>query len=151
MWTTAAAVFAFGFGSVPLHAQAPAVAEAAATTARSGDSVDDFYRARADKPLWLAPGSGKAAEELLDLLDSSRADGLKPDRYRTAPIDRLLGAARAGERKAAASTESMLSRAFVAYVQDLREAPDFGVIYVDPELRPKPPSARAILEGAAAS
>jgi murein L,D-transpeptidase YcbB/YkuD len=43
----------------------------------------------------------------------------------------------------------MLSEALVAYVRDLRRPASVGVMYVDEELRPAPPSAQAILEAAA--
>ena len=38
-----------------------------------------------------------------------------------------------------------LSNAFVAYVGDLMRDPDIGIIYVDAQLRPKPPSPLAAL------
>jgi L,D-transpeptidase YcbB len=43
----------------------------------------------------------------------------------------------------------MFSTAFVAYARDLRHDPGIGIIYVDPELRPTPPSAFELLNGAA--
>jgi hypothetical protein len=43
----------------------------------------------------------------------------------------------------------MLSAAFVAYVQDQRHDPNVGIVYVDPELKPTPPSAHEILSQAA--
>ena len=44
-----------------------------------------------------------------------------------------------------------LNNALVAYVRDLRHDPNVGIIYVDPELRPAPPSAAQILADAAAA
>jgi murein L,D-transpeptidase YcbB/YkuD len=43
----------------------------------------------------------------------------------------------------------MLSNAFVAYARDLRHDPGVGVIYVDHELRPSPPSPLELLTAAA--
>ena len=43
----------------------------------------------------------------------------------------------------------MLSEAFVAYARDLRHDPRVGIIYVDPELRPTPPSAPSCSPGGA--
>ena len=43
----------------------------------------------------------------------------------------------------------MLSEAFVAYMRDLKRDPGLGILYVDPSLRPSPPSALAALVGAA--
>jgi murein L,D-transpeptidase YcbB/YkuD len=45
--------------------------------------------------------------------------------------------------------DMLLSQALVSYVRDLRRTGDIGIIYVDRELRPGPPSPRAILEAAA--
>ena len=45
--------------------------------------------------------------------------------------------------------EAMLSGAFVAYAGDLRHDPGVGIVYVDKELRPAPPSASALLTAAA--
>src|SRR5437763_2363101 len=42
----------------------------------------------------------------------------------------------------------MLSNAFVAYARDLRHDPGFGIVYVDQELKPKPPSALELLTAA---
>src|SRR5437763_6869775 len=43
----------------------------------------------------------------------------------------------------------MLSNAFVAYARDLRHDPGVGIIYVDQELKPTPPSALEQLNAAA--
>jgi murein L,D-transpeptidase YcbB/YkuD len=47
--------------------------------------------------------------------------------------------------------DAMLSQAFAAYVSDLKQQPDLGIIYVDTQLKPPMPSARAILAQAAAA
>jgi len=47
--------------------------------------------------------------------------------------------------------DMMLSQAFVDYVRDLKRDPNVGIIYVDPELRPTPPSASTILMEAASA
>jgi murein L,D-transpeptidase YcbB/YkuD len=43
----------------------------------------------------------------------------------------------------------LLSQAFIAYVSDLRSLPTTGMIWVDPELQPRAPAPRALLESAA--
>ena len=43
----------------------------------------------------------------------------------------------------------MLSAAFVAYARDLKHDPAVGIIYVDTELKPTPPSASELLTAAA--
>jgi murein L,D-transpeptidase YcbB/YkuD len=126
-------------------APASAAPQARAASA-SGQSVDDFYATRAGRPLWLAPGNEGAAEALLDLLRSARLDGLNPATYNIRDLDRAFWRS---DRRA---QEVLLSRAFGAYVRDLRfRAVDLGTIYVDPALRPAAPSPRASLEAAAAA
>ena len=136
----------------PLPASAWAPLEAA-TLARPavGQSIKDFYAARAWQPLWLRPGNEQAASELLQLLRSARADGLNPKSYRLRDVERALRSAWGGNPEALRRAELVLANAYVAYARDLRDAPDDGVIYVDPQLRPQAPSPRALLEMAAAA
>jgi murein L,D-transpeptidase YcbB/YkuD len=133
-------------GAAAATTTAPAVA-----VQRSGESVQDFYRARAGQPLWLAAGSGPAAQQLLDLLSSARVDGLNPDQYRVDRLAKALRSARGGSARAVNQAETMLSNAFVAYARDLRRAPDIGIVYVDRALAPTAPSARALLQSAASA
>ncbi|WP_114229137.1 MULTISPECIES: L,D-transpeptidase family protein [Sphingomonas] len=133
-----------------LLASAPAAAAIArpATVAPSatGQSVDDFYAARGGQPLWLAPGNEGAAEALLTLLRDARVDGLDPATYHVADIERSFW------KRDRRAQEVLLSRAFGAYVRDLKfRANDLGTIFVDPALRPAAPSPRAALEAAAAA
>jgi murein L,D-transpeptidase YcbB/YkuD len=131
---------------VPL-AETPTSALAAAPLAHGGD-VGAFYRARAGAPLWLAPGSGAAAQQLLSLLATAQADHLNPKRYNVKALSRALEAARSGDPGAVQRAELMLSEAFVTYADDQRHDPG-GVVYVDSALKPAPPSARELLSGAA--
>jgi len=130
---------------VPLAtASTPALA-----AARSHDGeISAFYRARDGAPLWLAPASGAAAQQLLSLLATAQADHLSPRRYNVKALTRALGAARSGDRGAIQRAEMMLSEAFVAYADDQRHDPG-GVVYVDTELKPTPPSAHELLSAAA--
>jgi murein L,D-transpeptidase YcbB/YkuD len=57
--------------------------------------------------------------------------------------------AQGGRRKAIERADRLLSQAFVDYVRDLRQDPGVGVTYVDPQLRPSPPSPLATLLDAA--
>ena len=143
---TAAAIAAAPIAAVPLLlAPTPALA------ARHGDStgaeVANFYRARGGAPLWFSPRSGDAAEQLLTLLGTARADNLNPNRYNLKGVARAIEAARRGD---VGRSEQVLSQAFVAFARDVRHDPG-GVIYVDPELKPTPPSAVALLSQAAAA
>ena len=142
--------------AAPLPSFAATAATAAGTAQPAGFSdsrggVAEFYRARDGRPLWLAPESGAAAQLMLGLLNSASIDGLDPDRFPVRRIADALRAARNGDRRAIGRAESMLSQAFVAYARELRQAPNIGIVYVDRELVPAAPSARYLLESAAAA
>ena len=110
-------------------------------------SVDDFYRGRGGAPLWLASNSGDAAQQLMSLLTTASLDGLQGDRYNLAALQAALETARAhpNKPKLVEAADHLLSQAFVAYVRDMRSDPGLGISYVDPQLRPKPPTALAAL------
>jgi L,D-transpeptidase YcbB len=110
--------------------------------------IAEFYRARGGAPLWLS--SGAAAQQLLSLLATAQADHLNPKRYNVKALSRALAAARSGDRGAVQRAEIMLSEAFVAYARDQRHDPG-GIIYVDAQLRPTPPSAGELLSAAASA
>jgi len=122
-----AAALMFGAAALlapePAAAQsAPAVAAAAVGRPQAGQSVADFYRARKGAPLWLTPQAGDAAQQLISLL------GREVER-----------------------ADEALSEAFAAYVDDLRQDPGVGITWVDPQLKPIPPSALAALLQASAA
>ena len=126
--------------TTPLHAAAEAPFD---------NEIADFYRSRGGAPLWLAPNAGPAAQQLLQLMATAQADHLNPRRYNIGGISRALAAARGGDPMAVQRAEAMLSTAFVAYAQDMRHDPGFGIVYVDNELKPTPPSATQLLTAAA--
>ena len=130
---------------------AGAAPRAAAAKPTYGLSVEDFYRARNGAPLWLAPAAGNAAQRLLLTIGNSRFDGLDPGKYRLDDIRRAMVEASKGKPKAIDRADRLLSEAFVAYVRDLRADPGIGILYVDADLRPVAPTARAILGEAARS
>ncbi len=123
-------------------------ASAAAPERAHGADVTAFYRTRGSSPLWLAPSSGAAATQLLSLLATAEADHLNPKRYNVKSIGRALADARRGDPSAVQRADRMLSEAFVAYAADQRHDPG-GIIYVDPQLKPKPFSATELLSAAA--
>jgi len=129
---------------------APAGARAAAPAPFDGE-IADFYRARGGAPLWFAPNAGDAAQQLVDLLATSQADRLNPKRYNIRGIARAVADARTGDPSAVQRAEVVLSSAFVTYVRDLRHDPAIGIIYLDKELKPEPPSAPELLGAAAAA
>ena len=137
-----------GMAIVALAAAAPvalsvAPSQAAAQPADSGE-ITNFYRSRGGTPLWFAPRSGAAAQQLVQLLATAQADNLNPRRYNARGLARAVQDAQSGNPAAIQRAEAMLSAAFVAYARDQRHDPT-GIIYVDPELRPAPPSAQALL------
>ena len=127
---------------------APASARSTAVSPVDGE-IADFYRSRGGAPLWFAPGAGNAASQLLQLLASSQADHLNPRRYDLRALERAMADARTGNPAAVQRAEAMLSAAFVTYADDMKHDPGVGIIYVDKELRPTPPSAGELLNAAA--
>ena len=128
---------------------APAAATPQSAPVRVYDSVNDFYRLRNGAPLWLSPKAGDSAEQLVSLLGASSIDNLNPDSYHVAALQQALEATRNGKPKDVEAADRMLSEAFVAYVNDLSRDPGLGIMYVDAALKPKPPTALAILLSAA--
>ena len=143
----AAGCLAAGFIAAAPFATAPAIARAAPSGAFDSE-IAAFYRARGGAPLWLAPRSGAAAQQLIQLLGTAQADHLNPRRYDIRGLQNALASARSGNPSAVQRAEAMLSTAFVDYARDLRHDPDVGIIYVDKELRPEPPSAMELLSAA---
>jgi len=140
----------------PLPAQAQSSffqgSSAKQVTSRDDSAIADFYRARGGRPLWFAPTSrGNAADQLLALLDRADIDGLNPNKYRSRTLVRAVGAARGGSPREVGRADSLLSRAFVAYVRDLRGSGSSGTVFIDRELRPAVPQARETLVAAAAA
>ncbi len=133
--------------AVPFGASGPPAA--AAVASRSSDAeISAFYRARGGAPLWITPKSGAAEEQLLSLLATAQADNLNPKRYNVKALSRAVDDAHRGDPGAVRRADSMLSEAFVAYARDQKHDPG-GIIYVDPQLRPTPPSASELLDAAA--
>jgi len=124
-------------------------AQPAAAQGVDGGDIADFYRARGGAPLWFSPRSGGSAQQLLQLVATAQADNLSPRRYNLKALQRAVQDAQGGDYAAVQRAEAMLSSAFVAYARDQRHDPHVGIIYVDPELKPAPPSARELLTQAA--
>ena len=141
------ALLVFGLAAaVPLAGRGTSAAAAAAEPALDSD-IAAFYRARGGAPLWFAANSGAAAQQLVSLLATAQADHLNPRRYNVKALTRAVDEARAGG-SAVSRAEVMLSEAFVAYARDQKHDPG-GIIYVDPQLKPTPPSAAELLGAAA--
>ena len=143
--------FALGLTAAACAASIAAVetpASARAPRSSENGEVAAFYRARSGAPLWLAPSAGPAAQNLIELLATAQADHLNPKRYNVRGLTRAFDSARSGDPGAVQRADMMLSQAFVTYARDQRHDPG-GIIYVDSQLRPTPPSAEALLGAAA--
>jgi murein L,D-transpeptidase YcbB/YkuD len=146
-------------GAAALLAPAPAAAQSAAISSsaavarpQSGQTVADFYKARKGAPLWLTPQAGDAAQKLIALLSSASVDGFSPDRFHVAELRAALDRAYAKDKhKDIERADQALSQAFADYVAALRQDPGVGITWVDPQLRPFPPSPLAALLQAAAA
>jgi murein L,D-transpeptidase YcbB/YkuD len=136
------ALGAFAIAGTPAEAQ---WGRRGGPSAETTSSVAAFYRSRGGTPVWFSPTSGASVQQLLLLLSTAQADGLDPRRYRVRDLTRAAQAASRGDPAAIQRAESMLSEAFVRYAQDLKRDPNVGIIYVDRELRPTPPSAATLL------
>ncbi len=130
--------------------ETPAEAKSVKPPSFDGE-IASFYRSRGGAPLWFAPRAGDAAPKLIQLLASAQADHLNPRRYNVRALSSAVADARSGNPAAVQRAEAILSRAYVAYAQDLRHDPGVGIIYVDRELKPVPPSAAELLNAAAQS
>jgi murein L,D-transpeptidase YcbB/YkuD len=115
--------------------------------------IADFYRARANRPLWVTGrGVRPEARALARLIASADDHGLNPERYGASRLEAALAAAQSGDASARAQVELLLSRAYPAFVRDLRlPAVSRGVEWVDSGLGPEaPPDAGELLRSAAA-
>jgi murein L,D-transpeptidase YcbB/YkuD len=150
---TRGVVLALVLAAAPLSAAhaAPAAAAPAAKPIVPGQTVDTFYRARSNAPLWLTPAAGDAVQQLITLLSTSSFDGLDPGRYPIASLQAAVQSASSGDKKAVRNADQQLSEAFAAYVRDLRQDPGIGFTYVDAALKPAPPTPLAALLTAAAA
>jgi murein L,D-transpeptidase YcbB/YkuD len=148
-------IISLGAAAAALVATVPlalAVSSQAAAAAPSfGGEINAFYRSRGGASLWFGPNSGAAAQQLVQLLATAQADRLNPRRYNVKGLVRAVQDARSRNPAAVQRADLMLSNAFVAYARDMKHDPGVGIIYVDRELRPTPPSPTALLNAAAAA
>ncbi|HYI40579.1 MAG TPA: L,D-transpeptidase family protein [Allosphingosinicella sp.] len=140
--------------AAPVAPPAPATIAAALQPVKVSADIAAFYRDRGSRPLWV-DRNGPRPEALRLAGEIARAadHGLDPARYGAAEVATALDSARSGDPGARAHADLLLSRAYAAFVRDLR-VPAGGkseVTWVDKELAPEPPEARALLEAAAAA
>src|SRR4051794_2354563 len=134
--------------TVAIAAPLATYSQPVAAQSLSGGEIAEFYRSRGGAPLWLAPNAGPAAQQLIQLLATAQADHLNPKRYNVRALQRALADGQRGSGAAVQRAEAMLSAAFVTYARDLKHDPGVGIIYVDKELKPTPPSALELLSSA---
>jgi len=144
---------ACGDGAPPASPAAPRAA-AAAQPVRVSAEIAAFYRERGSRPLWVGR-AGPRPEALRLAAEIGRAadHGLDPERYGAAELAAALAAARTGDAVVRARADLLLSRAYAAFVRDLRVpgGGSGGVAWIDPELAPAAPGARDLLQAAAAA
>ena len=145
-----AAALAVAAAPLPVSSFEASAQPREAALANSGQGLADFYAARARRPLWLGQ-PGRQVDVLLEILETAQLDRLDPRKYRVGSLEKAVRSARSGNPRAVLKADMLLSDALVDYVRDLRRPSDLGIVYVDGELRPGPPSPRAILERAAAA
>jgi murein L,D-transpeptidase YcbB/YkuD len=146
---------ACGKAPVPAAPVIPATPAAAATPlhpVKVSADIAAFYRERGARPLWVdRHGPRPEALRLAAEIERAADHGLDPVRYGVRDLAPALEAARSGDPAARARADLLLSRAYVAFVRDLRipASGAKGVTWVDGELAPEPPGARALLDSAA--
>jgi murein L,D-transpeptidase YcbB/YkuD len=152
-----AALALAGCSSEPAPAPPPARTAKAAPAGppvRVPAEIADFYRERGNRPLWIdRRGPRPEARRLAAEIARAADHGLDPKSYGAADLAAALEAAESGGAAARARAELLLSRAYPAFVRDLRvpAGGGKGVTWVDEELEPKAPEARALLNAAAAA
>jgi len=139
----------------PVSPPAPAAARTASAPLRPvrvPAEVAAFYSERASRPLWVTrAGVRPEALRLAGEIARAADHGLDPERYGAAELAAALEAAKSGDPNARARADLLLSRAYPAFVRDLRvpAGGGAGVTWVDAELAPEAPEARALLQAAA--
>ena len=140
-----------GATGAPAAAAAPGQIE---TVLRSGTDaeVQTYYRYAQNRPLWTAAGRVRPeAERVVALLRTAPLDGMTDGPQRAERLSDLIERARAGSGADLARAEVALSSAWADYVRTLRRPVPVGTTYIDPNLAPSAPSARSILNEAAAA
>lgn len=162
LWRAAVVAALLGAG-VPVHAvAAPSTAGVPAGIASTAGIEADLkasgmpremreaYEARNFRPLWISNGGvGPEGRQLMALIDSAELDGLDPDDYRPRAIAKAIERAQDGTPESLAKLERLMSRSFTRYVRDVRTVRPAGIVYVDRELKPKVPTAGAVMMAAA--
>lgn len=145
----------FTVGLAPVTAVAAAVAApqpfATALQGETDQGLIGFYRARANRPLWTEGNRvHPAARTFVNILRRASLDGIDDGEALAARIDAQLAQIGADGHAGLASTELLLSRTWVAYVQALRRPVNVGMVYAAGARSPAAPFTAQVL-GAAGS
>ena len=127
-----------------------AAAETIIAASPQDQTLDAFYVARGNRPLWLT-GSGNQAQILLNYLQTADADGLIPNLARLRDLDQAMRQLSHSNKTTISKTDRLLSQAYVDYVREVRRLKSSEMIWVDPELRPSAVFPRRLLDEAAAA
>lgn len=103
------------------------------------------------RPVWNAHADPRAALSLIELLETSKLDGLNPKKFKTKAIKRALNDAQGGDPRAMAQADALLNRALFDYVVALRAMPSGEWTVVDREARVGAPIGLTLLAQAAAA
>ncbi|HEU5482440.1 MAG TPA: L,D-transpeptidase family protein [Sphingomicrobium sp.] len=129
----------------------PSAAEAREAAVARGQGVEDFYDSRRDQPVWFRAGQNAAAQQLYSLISTASYDGLDARDYKVKSLEKALRKAARGDPDDIRRADGMLSKAFVAYARDLRNASAGGMKFVDPRFQARSLSPRALLQMAVAA
>jgi len=108
--------------------------------AASSGKYRKFYKARGYLPIWARKGTiGPEADSFIALLLDSGRDGLDPNDYAPDQLKQAIDRARGGEPGELGRAELKLSKAFFAYVRDIRISRSGvadEIVYADRKLAP---------------
>ena len=142
-----AALLALAF---PASAQSPIPPVSAGPSALADEvsaAVDAFYRDRKDAPIFLRDAGSIAASRLIvPVLKRAPLDGLAEGPALAAAVEAALD--QPGNKRRRLADERMVAGAWVRFVRALRR-PNGALLYGDPALLPKTPTAEAVLLEAA--
>jgi murein L,D-transpeptidase YcbB/YkuD len=96
-------------------------------------------------PQWVGADDERAASYLIELLESSKLDGLDPRQFKVNQLKRAVKTARDGSPGAISKANGLLDRALLAYAEALRQAPAGEWIINDREAVPRTRPATDLL------
>ena len=147
----AASLTVAGSSARAQYPEPPGLGAAIRSASKSDRELKAFYAQRSHRPLWYDGSDDGAADALLHLIEDADLDGIDPRAFDIDALADGLELFDGGSAKAIAKADLAFTRAFVRYAGASRRARDVGMVYLDRELSPRPPSVRALLEDASAA